>query len=59
MHSAIAKKYEAKEPSKDALLKLYADHQQRFDEQYKMHMFELGVKELNEEAKVKYDPKVG
>ena len=42
------------EPSQNKLMKIFKSHQERFDEEYKQKLFELGEKELAAEAMEKY-----
>ena len=50
-----SKLFEGKEPSKYKLIKMFIDHRQKFDEDYKKKLFEFGVTELQQEAMEKYD----
>ena len=43
-----------KEPSQNMLTKIFMSHHDRFDEEYKRQLFELGEKELAHEAMEKY-----
>jgi hypothetical protein len=53
LHSS--KIFEGKEPSKYKLIKIFVNHSEKFDEDYKKKLFEFGVGELQQEAMEKYD----
>ena len=59
MHLSIVKQFEKKDPELAVLEKLYKDHSYKFDEEYKAHIFELGMIELYQESNDKYDSKKG